>query len=90
MRNRQTTGNIVATAVAVAVAAIAFRLSTRYLAPPSSGVDWAMQISAAITVGIIMFVLTWGHFQDVPKTTPPASEQSDAAEHRAASDSSQT
>lgn len=60
---RRMVANLVSTVVALGAAAATFVVSMRYLLVPEGPVDWAVQVCAAATVGVIVFFVAWGHFQ---------------------------
>ena len=70
MTRKALIGNIVSAAVGLFLGAVAFAINWRWLSAPETLLEWALQICAGLTVGIICFFLTWGHFQDPPQVGP--------------------
>jgi ABC-type Fe3+-siderophore transport system permease subunit len=66
MNSRRIIGNVVSTALALLTAVATLYLSIHYLAKPHGWIDWMVQLSGAATTAIIIFFLTWGHFQKTP------------------------
>ncbi len=66
MSSRRIIGNIVSGIMALLTAAATLYLSIHYLAKPHGWIDWMVQLSGAATTAIIIFFLTWGHFQKTP------------------------
>jgi hypothetical protein len=63
---RKTFGNILATVLALIVAALTMYLSVTHLKEPQIPLDWAALIFSGLTTGIITFFVIWGHFQKDP------------------------
>ena len=78
MSSRRIIGNIVSGIMALLTATATLYLSIHYLAKPHGWIDWMVQLSGAATTAIIIFFLTWGHFQKTPIV--PASQQSTPAD----------
>lgn len=74
MNRRHIIGNIVSGIMALLTAVATLYLSIHYLAKPHGWIDWMVQLSGAATTAIIIFFLTWGHFQKTP--VAPAQENS--------------
>lgn len=70
MDARRIIGDLVSTLLAVFMGLTALLLSIRYLARPQGMLDWAVQLSGAATVALIIFFLVWGHFQRTPRPKP--------------------
>ena len=78
MSSRRIIGNIVSGIMALLTAAATLYLSIHYLAKPHGWIDWMVQLSGAATTAIIIFFLTWGHFQKTPIVpAPPQSTPAD-------------
>ncbi len=78
MSRKRIIGDIVSSIAGIGVGALALVASVHYLSRPSSVFDWTVQISGAITAGLIVFFLFWGHFQStpaVPATTTDPKQQ---------------
>ncbi len=78
MNSRRIIGNIVSGIMALLTAAATLYLSIHYLAKPHGWIDWMVQLSGAATTAIIIFFLTWGHFQKTPVV--PAQQSSAPAD----------
>ncbi len=74
MNRRRIIGNIVSGIMALLTAVATLYLSIHYLAKPHGWIDWMVQLSGAATTAIIIFFLTWGHFQKTP--VAPAQDNS--------------
>lgn len=61
--SKRLVGNILATLAALAMGVATTLVSIWYLSAPEKLLDWAVQIFAGLTVGIIVFFMVWGHFQ---------------------------
>lgn len=57
-------GNIVASIFGIAAALGTMFITVRFLHRPESTLDWAVMLFAGAIVGIFMFFVVWGHFQD--------------------------
>ena len=66
MNRRRIIGNVLSWAMALLTAVATLYLSIHYLAKPHGWIDWMVQLSGAATTAIIIFFLTWGHFQKTP------------------------
>jgi len=82
MNKRRIICNVLSTLAALFTGVLALLMSIHYLAPPHSAMDWVVQLSGAATVGIIIFFLVWGHFQDVPQVPPKPVEPVKPAENK--------
>ncbi len=69
--------NVFSVLMAALGGAAALRVSVHYLAKPKGLLDWAVQLSGALTVAIFIFFLTWGHWQK-PPVPPGATEPATA------------
>ncbi len=68
MLTKRIVGNTLATLAALLMGAATTLVSIWYLSEPEKFMDWAVQICAGITVGIIVFFMVWGHFQSPEET----------------------
>jgi len=57
--------NTVASVFALVAGLATFYVSVKVLSAPDTPLDWVVQGCAGLTVAIIIFFLTWGHFQKV-------------------------
>lgn len=57
--------NIISGSFAALAGLATFYVSVKVLSAPESPLDWIVQSCAGLTVAIIIFFLTWGHFQKV-------------------------
>ncbi len=70
-KRKRLIADVVASLFGFGLATAALIVSLHYLAIPNSAMDWAVQICSAVTVGIVIFFLVWGHFQEIPPTPAP-------------------
>jgi hypothetical protein len=55
---------IVPTLFALAGGAVAMYGNIHFLKKPETSLDWIVQLCGALTIGIIIFFIVWGHFQE--------------------------
>ena len=81
MTKRRIIGNVVSSALALLTAVATLYLSIHYLAKPNGWIDWMVQLSGAATTAIIIFFLTWGHFQKPPTVPTTEAKHTTAQKH---------
>lgn len=69
--SRRFFANLFSWTLALLAGAVTLFVSIRYLTAPDRLFDWIIQICAGLTVGIIVFFLSWGHFQKPPTPNHP-------------------
>lgn len=86
--SRRLIANLVSTAAALSFGGGAFLAYYHFLSKPrpftaediwGPFLDWAVIFCAGLTVGIIFFFMTWGHFQKLPDA-PPAAKPTEPAQ----------
>ncbi len=67
MARKQLIGNIISVGLGLFMGSTAFYVAWNWLARPETPLEWIVQICSGLTVGIVVFFMSWGHFQDPPK-----------------------
>jgi len=67
MAHKQLLCYLVSTALGLFMALTAFIITWKWLSRPETMLEWVVQVSSGLTVGIVVFFFSWGHFQDPPK-----------------------
>ncbi len=77
MNQRRVIADTISSIAALGASAASMYVSVRYLAPPKGLTDWAIQLVGALTAGIFVFFLVWGHFQRPPQIPPDPADAAD-------------
>jgi hypothetical protein len=67
MARKQMIAIIVSGVLGLFMGCLGFYITVRWLTAPETLLEWTVQICSGLTVGIVVFFLSWGHFQDPSK-----------------------
>jgi ABC-type amino acid transport system permease subunit len=67
MARKQLIAIIFSAVLGAMMGCLAFYITIMWLTAPETLLEWAVQVCSGLTVAIVVFFLSWGHFQDPAK-----------------------